>query len=328
MTENNAGQLKALCADDLDAVIAIDSAHSGTSRRGYFDKRLEAAIDRPKDYVYVGLHIDGTLAGFAFAKLVEGEFGKPGASAALDAIGVNPDFQGKGAGRQLLSGIESILAEKSVSEITSQVDWSNQTMLGFLASAGFKLDSRQIIVRSTETFGTNDAAAFEEEEPLEVDFSSPDGDDPNALSHDKVLVRSMKEADLRSLISIDRKINGSERAAYFERKQYEALNASGIRVSLVAELEGYPVGFIMARVDYGEFGHTGQEAVMDTLGVDPGYQGQGVGQALMAQLVENLSVLQVETLRTEVDWDDTGIIAYMSRVAFKPAQIITLKHRL
>ena len=320
--------LKALTSNDLEAVITIDRAHTGTSRRGYFEKRLTAATDRPKDYIYVGLHIDDTLAGFAFAKLVEGEFGKPGASAALDAIGVNPAFQGQGAGRQLLAGIESILTAKSVSQIISQVDWSNQTMLGFLASAGFTLDSRMVLVRSTEVIGTADALMGEDNETLEVDFSSPDGDDPDALSNDKVLVRTMKENDLRSLISIDRKNFGTERAAYFERKQYEVLHASGIRVSLVAELDGFPVGFIMARVDYGEFGHAGQEAVMDTIGVDPGYQGHGVGQALMVQLVANLSVLQVETLRTEVAWDDTGIIHYLSNTGFRPSQQITLKHCL
>lgn len=327
MIEEPIGQLKALTATDLDAVIAIDSIHSGTSRRGYFTKRLEAAIDRPKDYVYVGLHIENTLAGFAFAKLVEGEFGKPGASSALDAIGINSALQGQGAGRQLLAGVEDILRAKSVAEVTSQVDWSNQPLIGFFAKAGYALDTRTVLVRSTEVIGTNDIV-MGEDEPLEVDFSSPDSDDPDALSNDKALIRSMKDSDLRSIISIDHKIFGTKRVAYFERKQYEMLNASGIRVSLVAEMDDYPVGFIMARLDYGEFGHAGQEAVMDTLGVNPGYQGQGVGQALMTQLMANLSVLQVETVRTEVEWDDTDIIAYLGRVDFTPAQQITLRHTL
>jgi len=321
-------QLKVLTTDDLDAVIAIDKANSGTSRRGYFTKRIEAVTERPKDFVFVGLHIDGKLAGFALAKLVEGEFGKAGASASFDAIAVSPEFQGKGAGQQLLTGVEDILRSKSVSSVTSQVDWSNQTMIGFLAKAGYALDTRSVLVRSTEVIGTNDVIMGEDEAPLEVDFSSPDSDDSDALSNDKVLVRSMKESDLRSLISIDRKIFGTERTAYFERKQYEMLNASGIRVSLVAEMDDYPVGFIMARLDYGEFGHAGQEAVMDTLGVDPGYQGHGVGQSLMTQLMANLSVLQVETVRTEVEWNDTDIIAYLGRVGFSPAQQITLFHKL
>ncbi len=44
----------------------------------------------------------------------------------------------------------------------------------------------------------------------------------------------------------------------------------------------------------------------------------------MAKLMVNLNVLQTETVRTEVDWDDTALIDYFSAVGFKPAQRITL----
>ncbi len=132
----------------------------------------------------------------------------------------------------------------------------------------------------------------------------------------------------KSVISIDKKISGRDRTTYYERKQHEVLRATGVRVSLVAELEGFSVGFIMARVDFGEFGHTGKEAVMDTIGVDPGYQGQGVGQALMSQLMANLSVLRVETVRTEVEWNDVDIIAYLSTAGFVPAQRVAVRRKL
>ena len=111
-TKTKDAKIAPLKADDLEAVIAIDSANSGASRRGYFEKRLDAATDRPKDYVYVGLHADGKLAGFAFARLVDGEFGKPGASASLDAIGVDPAAQGKGYGQMILKAVEEILNHK------------------------------------------------------------------------------------------------------------------------------------------------------------------------------------------------------------------------
>ena len=62
-----------LSADDLDAVVAIDKVLSGRSRRGFFEKRLAAALEEPGDFVYVGLRHDGQLAGYALARLVEGE---------------------------------------------------------------------------------------------------------------------------------------------------------------------------------------------------------------------------------------------------------------
>lgn len=320
-------QTRPLCADDLEAVIAIDKAGTGTSRRGYFNKRLEAATERPKDYVYVGLHGDGKLVGFAFAKMVEGDFGNPGASASLDAMGVDPDYSGKGAGHQVLGAVEEILAHKGVSELTSQVNWANHTLLSFLCEQGFDLDSRIVLTRSTDKMPMGYYEAGDDDD-MEIDHSSPDGDDQGALSHDKVLVRSMKADDLRSITSIDKKVFNVDRSAYYERKQHEALNASGVQVSLVAELEEYPVGFIMARVDFGEFGTTGKEAVLDTIGVDPGYQGHGVGQALMSQLMASLAILQVENVRTEVEWNNTGIISYFDTAGFVPSQVVTLRRKL
>ncbi|MFQ5623128.1 MAG: GNAT family N-acetyltransferase [Paracoccaceae bacterium] len=321
-------QIKPLCADDLDAVIAIDAANSGVSRRGYFEKRLAAATDRPRDYVYSGLHNDGKLAGFAFAKLVEGEFGKPGASASLDAIGVDPACRGKGAGHRLLGAVCEVLKHKGVEELTSQVGWANRALLGFLGDEGFALDSRLVLIRSTDEMPVAYAGTATLQGPREIDHSSPHGDDFAALSRDRVPVRSMNGDDLKSIISIDARNSGRDRTAYYERKQHEVMHASGVRVSLVAELEGYPVGFIMARMDFGEFGLAGREAVMDTIGVDPGYRGHGVGHALMSQLMANLSVLRVETVRTEVEWNAVDIIGFLDSAGFVPAQRVTVCRKL
>jgi hypothetical protein len=62
--------------------------------------------------------------------------------------------------------------------------------------------------------------------------------------------------DLRKISAIDKANTGIDRSEYYTRRLHESLHESGVRVSLVAELEDYPVGFIMARVDFGEFGHT------------------------------------------------------------------------
>lgn len=319
--------LKPLTPQDLEAVIALDAATGGASRRGYFEKRLAAAIERPKDYIFVGLFADGRLAGFALAMLVSGAFGKTGASAALDAIGVDPEHGLRGFGQKLLAEVETVLRHKGVTALTSQIDWSRQPMLRFMAHEGFALAPRLVLSRSTAEIAL-ELQEEPESEIVELDYSSPDGDAANALSRDRVPVRTMAEGDLARIISIDAATTGTDRGDYYRRKQHENLHQSGVRVSLVAEQDGLPVGFIMARVDYGEFGRTSPEAVMDTIAVDPGYQGQGVGQALMAKLMANLGVLQVETVRTEVDWDDTGLIGYFSAVGFEPAQRIALRKAL
>jgi ribosomal protein S18 acetylase RimI-like enzyme len=322
--DHQTAKIRPLCATDLEAVIAIDTGITGVSRRGYFEKRLVAATEQPRDYVYVGLEDETHLVGFAFAKLVNGEFGKPGASASLDAIGVDPGHGRKGYGHQLLQAVSKILAARGVESLTSQIDWSNSAMPGFFHGAGFELAPRLVLVRTTQEIPpqlNEDRGEIWDDEP---DYSSPEGDDFSALSRDKIPVRSMREGDLGKIITIDKAGTGTERADYYQRKLHESLHQSGVRVSLVAEQDGFPVGFIMARVDSGEFGHTSPEAEMDTIAVDPGYRGAGVGQALMARLVANLAVLRVETLRTEIDWNDGDLIAYLDACGFVPAQRISL----
>jgi GNAT superfamily N-acetyltransferase len=151
-------------------------------------------------------------------------------------------------------------------------------------------------------------------------YGAPPAEDFGPLARDRIPVRSMAAEDLAALVEIDRRIVGRKRSRYFERKLEDALTDSDVRVSLVAELDGVPVGFIMARVDLGEFGRVESTAVLDTIGVDPDYQNMGVGQALLSQLLMNLGTLRVENLRTEVDWRELELLAYLDGCGFRPSQ--------
>ncbi len=159
----------------------------------------------------------------------------------------------------------------------------------------------------------------------EVNYGRSPGPDFGPLARDRIPVRAMREADLRRLVEIDRRITGRDRRDYFDRKLEEALYESDVRVSLVAELDGQPVGFVMARVDYGEFGRVEPTAVLDTLGVDPDYRNQGVGRALLSQLFMNLTTLRVEGVRTEVGWSDRELGSFLERCGFRPSQRLCLE---
>lgn len=157
-------------------------------------------------------------------------------------------------------------------------------------------------------------------EASEISYAATPAPDFGPLARDRIPVRSMAAGDLAALVEIDRQITGRERAGYFERKLADALTDSDVRVSLVAELDGVPVGFIMARVDLGAFGRVETTAVLDTIGVHPDYQNMGVGNALLSQLLMNLGTLRVENLRTEVDWRERELLAYLDGCGFLPSQ--------
>lgn len=158
------------------------------------------------------------------------------------------------------------------------------------------------------------------------DFIETDEFDQPARDH--IPVRSLAADDLDAIVKIDRLSTGENRRDYYERRLHEALNQSGIRVSLVAEVDDFVAGFIMARVDLGEFGRTESVAVIDTLGVDPRYQGTGVGAALMSQLLTNLKGLHVEAARTVVEWNAFDILAYMQSHGFKPSQRLVFARKV
>jgi ribosomal protein S18 acetylase RimI-like enzyme len=163
-------------------------------------------------------------------------------------------------------------------------------------------------------------------EAAEINYGKPPAPDFGPLARDRIPVRAMTEADLRALIAIDTRVTGRDRSAYFAQRLDEALRESDVRVSLVAEMDGGPVGFIMARVDFGEFGTFQPTAVMDTIGVDPDYRDRGIGRALLSQLLVNLQTLRVESIRTELDWRDRGLLAFLDRCGFRPSQQLCFDH--
>lgn len=317
------GKMRPLMADDLPQVIEIDENNTGRSRKNFFEKRVTAAMKEPKQFVYIAYENNGSVQGYLLARLQKGEFGGNKTVAVVDDIGVSSDAQGHGVGRHLMDELTAIVQKKDIHEIRSQADWSDQNILHFFAAAGFQLAPRTVYERDAD-YLDREIMEDHDDEPMEIDFSDPSGDDNMALSRDKVPCRSLREEDLAAITKIDGKIMGYGRSSYYERKMHEIMNESGIRVSLVAELDEHVVGFVMARVDFGEFGQTEPSAIIDTLGVDPDYAHKNVGSALLSQLFANLTVLRTDRVRTEVGAKQLALQGFLQNNGFGPAQILSV----
>ena len=142
------------------------------------------------------------------------------------------------------------------------------------------------------------------------------------VSH--VLVRNLRPSDLEAVILLDAKNVGRRRDEFFKLKLKQALAETGITMSLAAEVDGAFVGFVLARVFYGEFGVTERVAVMDVIDVHPGFRGHHVATALLDQLRTNLVGLGIHVLRTEVGWDSTDLLGFFRRGGFVMAQRLCL----
>lgn len=148
--------------------------------------------------------------------------------------------------------------------------------------------------------------------------------DEEEPARDLVPVRNLRAEDQDAVVAIDARNVGRRRDEFFKLKLRQALADTGIAVSLAAELDGRVVGFLLARVYYGEFGLTERTAVMDVLGVHPDYRGRHVGAALIDQLRTNLLALGIRTLQTEVAWDSPELMAFFQHQGFRPAARLCL----
>ena len=144
----SAWQTGPLAPDELADVVAIDASITGRDRGTFFARRLARTLAAPKHFVHMGLRRDGRLAGFALARLMDGEFGAATRGASLDAIGVHPDHAGAGGGRALIEALMAVLARKQVGEVVTEVDWEARGLLDFLAHAGFAPAAGLVVERT------------------------------------------------------------------------------------------------------------------------------------------------------------------------------------
>lgn len=139
-----------LVADDIERVVAIDRAHSGHTRRSFFEKRFAAAAAHPDDYILIGLMRGGSMRGFATARILRGEFGREHAVALLDGLGVAIECQEMGVGHELINELLGTLSRMGVRSLQSQAGWKDHNLVRFFASSGFELAPRLVLERATQ----------------------------------------------------------------------------------------------------------------------------------------------------------------------------------
>jgi len=300
-------EVRPLTKDSLDAVVALDRRITGSPRRGYFQRRLDAALRWPKRHLQAAAWHDGELVGFVLARRAGGEYGRPEAFVVLEAVGVDPASQHHGVGQRLVAALAELTHHRDVHELVTQVDWRNHEMLRFLDGAGFALEPRMLLARDVHRM------------PLPATDEEVEAFPP--------LVRVLRDEDLDQVARIDRQITGEDRSEYLRRKFDEALSESPIRVSLVAEDDGFVVAFAMARIDIGDFGHVAPTASLDTIGVSPGFAHRGFARATLGQMVDNLAALHVERLETEIAHDAFELARFLHAFGFVPSQRLSFGKR-
>ena len=132
-------KIRLMKADDFDAVVGIDEKVLKAPRPEYYEMKFEKLFNS-KDYLPTSLvaeEEDGTLAGFIMGELYMGEYGIFQEEATLDTIGVDPDYQHKGIGEQLINEFLDHLRALGVQKINTLVDRNDSKLMHFFNANQF-----------------------------------------------------------------------------------------------------------------------------------------------------------------------------------------------
>jgi ribosomal protein S18 acetylase RimI-like enzyme len=324
--------IRALRPEDLDAVVAIDRAIEKRSRRDYVQRRLQAALREPSRHAQLAAVDQESLVGYLLARVLRGEFGRRRPALRIELVGVRADQQGQGVGRLLLDALSTYARRKGLVELRTAADWRDHRMLRWFDATAFMLASDRIVECPVLNGGyrpeRDDAIQPPAEPRSEIDYGATSANDFEKMARDTADVRSMSEADLTDIVRIDRALTGADRSEYIGAQFAESMADSAIRVSLVARVDGVAAGYLMARSDLGDFGRTEPVAVIDTIGVDPGFSHRGVGRALLSQLFANLGALRVERVETILGPRDTALSGFLADCGFVPSQRLAFERTL
>ena len=306
-------KVRRLARTDLDAVVKLDAALEGRTRRAYFERRLALALRHPELHLQFAVEQDGAHCGHALARVLEGEFGATGTGLRLEVISVAQDAQGQGAGRALHEALEQEAAKRSIGEVRTTAAWRDAGTLQFLDRLGYALAPNYVLECAVRTGGGGPAA---------------EANDYERLAGGSADIGLLTAKDLDEVARIDERITGRDRRSYIQHALDEALRESGVRISLAARQDAMLAGYVMARADLGDFNRTEPVAVIDTIGVAPESANQGIGRALLAQLLANLSMLKVERIETIVAAGRVDLLAFFHGAGFAPGERLAFVKRL
>ena len=145
MSQQNTDRVRSLMPEDIDAVVDIDARITGRSRRVFYEKRLETALETPNSFITAACVDKGKVSGFAFARVQNGEFGNDYKAAVLDVICVDPDQQHHGQGSQMLESICAIATKIGINELRTEIDWNDADMVRFFSAQDFSLAPYQAL---------------------------------------------------------------------------------------------------------------------------------------------------------------------------------------
>ena len=106
-----------------------------------------------------------------------------------------------------------------------------------------------------------------------------------------------------------------------EKDMVASQQGGPLDLSLIAEIDGRLVGFVLARLEYQGFPISGV-AVIHTIAVEPKHQRKGIGKLLINELQNLCHEEGIQNMRILIPQDDDNLKDHFGHLGFCPSTII------
>lgn len=150
----------------------------------------------------------------------------------------------------------------------------------------------------------------------------------NDTSKEKISFRTLNADDVDRIAEIDEQIVMRKRTKLFKEEIAREIRGHAEETLGAFTDEGKLIGYIIAETKVYIYGQDDLSAWIILLGVDPEYQGIGIGTKLARRMIEYFSKRGIKTIRTITQWAWGDLVEFFANSGFELSDYLTLEMRI
>ena len=141
-----------------------------------------------------------------------------------------------------------------------------------------------------------------------------------------IKIRQLELQDKNAIFEIQEAITKHKADKDWEQLVEGYINNS-VETSLVAEMDGKVVGFMLGDIKVYGFGAP-RSGWIEVIGVHPRHMGEGIGKLLGNALITIFKKKKVKHIFTSVRWDSGDLLAFFKSIGFDRSDFINLEKKI
>jgi len=144
---------------------------------------------------------------------------------------------------------------------------------------------------------------------------------------DTVNIREISLNDAEAIQTIRRAISEEDAQVDFVKIIEQQISEGADKSSLVAQINGEVVGYMISTVLLAGFGIKKSAWIM-AIGVHPDFMGRGIGLKLGKKICDIYKDNGIKHIYSSVLWDSTDVLSFFKKLGFERSDFINLKKKL